>query len=185
MKSIILDAFGKENPIAARVVKLLKENGELSYHKLSDMSIQPCRSCGACGFKSPGKCIINDDIHQIMKDIAYGDLLVKLTTVRFGGYSSRLKSAVDRLMPLGLPLYMVKKGHLLHPMRYGQKKLLVIGLLEDNLSGEDANFKALVEKNALNMQTSYHKALTFKTTDDEAYIADHILKVIEEVRQYA
>ena len=184
MKSVILDAFDQHNGIVGTAVTLLEEKGHLAYFKLGDMNIQPCRGCGACGFKSPGRCVIKDDVHDIMKAIAQCDMMVKLTPIRFGSYSARLKSMVDRLSPLGLPLYLVKKGKLLHPMRYNKKKLLAIGLLEGELKGEGENFKALVEANAWNMQTSSHSALVFKASDDEPFIRSSLSNVLQEVSCY-
>lgn len=184
MKSVVLDGFDNPNPIGNALKKLLNESGDdFSYFTLRDMNIMPCRSCGACGIKSPGKCIINDDIHEVMRAIAGSSLFIMITPIRFGGYSSQLKKAIDRTMPLGMPLYMVKKGHMLHPMRYGDKSLVVMGLVEDNIDGQEENFTKLVAGNALNMLLSYNKALIFKPSGDMADMEYRIKDVLKEVAQ--
>ena len=106
-----------------------------------------------------------------------------LTPIRFGGYSSQLKKAVDRTMSMGLPFYIVKNGHLLHAMRYGNKSLLAIGLAEENLRGQEENFRTLVTRNALNMSFSYKKALIFRPSDNPTRIENEISNVLSEVNR--
>jgi multimeric flavodoxin WrbA len=182
MSSVILDGFESENPIGNTLISYFERKDEkFSYFKLKDKNIQPCRSCGACGFKSPGKCIIDDDIHEIMKSIARSSIYIILTPVRFGGYSLQIKKALDRTMPMGIPLYIVKNGHLVHPMRYGDKTLIVIGLIEEKIEGQEENFKLLVENNALNMSFSNHRAHMLKSTDNITEIENELYSIFEGV----
>lgn len=182
LKTVILDAFENQSLIGNTLIKLLEEKGEnFSYFKLKDMNILPCRSCGACGSKSPGKCIIDDDIHGIMRAVAPSNVIILLTPVRFGGYASQLKKAFDRFMPIGIPLYVVKGDHMLHPMRYGDKALIGLGLAEENLQGQEENFRLLVARNALNMMFSYNKGLIFKPSNNPAYIENEIGNLLNEV----
>jgi multimeric flavodoxin WrbA len=184
MSTVVLDAFERDNPIGNTLHRLLEEKGDTpSCFRLKDMNIHPCRSCGACGFKSPGKCIIDDDIHGIMRGIAKSKTYIMLTPVSFGGYSAQLKKVVDRMMPMGMPYYIVKDGHMLHPMRYGDKSLIVIGLAEENLQGQDENFRLLVARNAMNMMFSCHKTLIFKPSDSMTIIESGIGNTLREVEQ--
>lgn len=180
---VILNALESGNSIENTLIGMLVERGqEYSCFNLREMNILPCRSCGFCGVRTPGKCIIDDDIHPIMRAIAKSSTMVMLTPIRFGGYSSQLKKVVDRMMPMGMPFYMVKDGHLLHPMRYGHKSLLAIGVAEENLRGQEENFRTLVDRNALNMQFA-HKALIFKPSDGIKEIEYGIGHVLMEVKQ--
>jgi multimeric flavodoxin WrbA len=182
LRAVVLDGTEKENPVENALRRVFAGNEEeLSYFKLKNMRIHPCRSCGACGLKSPGRCVINDEMHGVMRAIAKSSLYIMLSPVRFGGYSSHLKKAVDRTMSLGMPFYIVKGGHLLHPMRYGDKALLGIGLLENDVSGQEDNFKMLVARNALNMQSSYYKALIIKPGDDAGTVEHALSNVFNEV----
>jgi multimeric flavodoxin WrbA len=179
---VILDAFTQENAIEKALKNLLEKTGKrFFYFKLNEMKILPCRSCGACEIKSPGKCVFHDDMPEIMRAIAPGSLILMLTPVRFGGYSSQLKKVLDKLMILVLPLYTVKDGHLLHPPRYGKKSLLIIGLTGENLPGEEENFRLLAARNALNLQFT-HKTLLFAPTDPMAKIEEEIEGALCEVR---
>ncbi len=182
MQAAILDGTENSGPIEASLKKVLAERGiEFRYFKLKDMRVLPCRSCGACGLKSPGRCVISDDMHEVMRAIAGSSLYVVVSPIRFGGYSSTLKKAIDRTMSLGMPFYVVKDGHLLHPMRYGDKALLGIGLAEKNRSEQEANFRTLVSRNALNMQSSFHRTLVFRAGEDKAAIEQALGAFCQEV----
>jgi multimeric flavodoxin WrbA len=184
VESVILDGFENESPIGTEIKFLLERQGhKSSYFKLKDMNIMPCRSCGSCGIKTPGKCIIKDDMDEVLRAIAKSKLYIMLTPITFGGYSSQLKKAVDRTMPIGIPFYKVSKGHLLHPMRYGDKALLGIGICEGILEGQEENFKLLQSRNALNMSFSYNKALVFKASNTTKEIEASIVSTLSEVNQ--
>jgi len=169
------------NNISEMLEDICRSRGmELECFKLKDMKILPCRSCGACGFKSPGKCVINDDSHDMLRAIAKCSEFVMLTPVRFGGYSSCLKKALDKFMNLGLPTYMVKDGHLLHPPRYGSKSMFIIGVYDGDSSRQEESFEKLAEHNALNMHYK-HKVTILKPSDDMEKIKhkiDNLLKVV-------
>jgi len=133
---------------------------------LRDMSIGPCRGCFACWVKTPGICALDDAGRETAQAFAQSDLAVFITPVTFGGYSSELKKAVDRLIPNISPFFMFKDGEIHHRPRYRKKqKLVVIGVL----SGDDAQsvetFTTLVRRNAINMHSPYSAALVFQEGD--------------------
>jgi hypothetical protein len=103
-----------------------------------------------------------------------------LTNIRFGGYSSTLKKAVDKFMSLCLPTYTVKNGHLLHPTRYGSKLIVGIGVQGGNSKDQEECFRKLVENNAFNLQSEY-KSLILKHSDDMQYMKEEISALLREV----
>jgi multimeric flavodoxin WrbA len=144
---------------------------ELSYFKLCDMEVKPCRSCGSCSQKTPGECVFDDDIKVIFHELVRSDVVVMLTPIRFGGYSSQLKKVVDKFMLLGLPLYAVKNGHMVHPPRYGEKKLVVIGVKERDVEEQEKSFKTLAKNNALNLNYT-HDTIILDKCDVEGAIRE-------------
>ncbi len=183
MKSVILDAMEIENHIEGTLKELLiKKNESFSYFKLKNMNILPCRSCASCCYKTPGKCVFQDDMPEILKAVANSDIIVLVTPIRFGGYSSQLKKAIDKLCLIGMPLYIVKNSHMLHPMRYGNKSLLGIGMADGDIHGQVENFQQLVGSNALNMQLN-HKTLVFKKNDTLHKLETQLQNIYQEVFQ--
>ena len=118
-------------------------------------------------------------MQAVLRSFARSDVVVMLTGVTFGGYSSRLKKAVDRLMAVSVGLYMVKDGHLLHPIRYGKKYLLGIGLTGGGHPDEDENYRLLVARNAMNFQYP-HRAMLFSQTDTRETIEPDITAALTE-----
>ena len=179
MSIVILDAMEGKNNISDNLKeRIMKRSEELSYFELRDMKILPCRSCGACGFKSPGKCIFKDDMHEILYAMAKSSTIILLAPVRFGGYPSGLKKAVDKFALMALPLYTVKHGHMVHPARYGSKTLIGIGVQQEGSKEREESFKKLVENNALNGQFE-HKAVVLDFSGDIESInqsIDNLLK---------
>jgi len=47
--------------------------------------------CFGCWNKTPGTCVMKDDSAKIAKAVVNSDLLIFLTPITFGGYSSELK----------------------------------------------------------------------------------------------
>lgn len=181
MKMIVLDAMGEENNLSMTLKQMLMKNNDTTWFQLKDYKILPCRSCGSCAFISPGKCVIKDDFEILVKELVKSKVVIFLTSIQFGGYSAELKKVIDRLMVLGVPLYMVRKRHLLHPMRYDIEKLYGIGLSKSNSVTEEESFKKLVANNALNMTLS-HKALTFRKQDHVSQIKNQLEQAFAEVR---
>ncbi len=174
MKVVLLDGMETDGHVSKTIKDIYSHiSDDLSHFKLKDMHVEACRSCGSCGHKNPGECVFKDDIKVIFKELVRSDLVVMLSPIRFGGYSSHLKKVVDKFMLLGLPLYMVSKGHLLHPPRYGKRDLMVIGVKEKDLQGQEKSFKVLAENNALNLLYT-HKTVILDSSDTVATIKDRI-----------
>lgn len=181
MSFVILDAMKNENNISSTLDRILKEKEQNACHfKLRDMNIIHCRSCGACGYKSPGKCVFKDDMHEVLRAAARCSTLVMLTPVRFGGYTSELKKAVDKIALMALPSYTVKYGHILHPSRYGHKILLGIGVVERELKEQEESFKRLIDANALNLQYM-QKTLIIRMSNEGLKLEQEIRKIVEDI----
>jgi len=179
---VILDGFDGDRRTADAIGGTLRERLEsmgkqYTAFRISDLHIAPCRSCGACGYKSPGKCVVNDDLHQILRAVAPCSVLVFLSPIRFGGYASKLKMALEKFMNLGSPYFTVTQGKLLHRLRYPAKALLSIGVTEGERVAEAETFQLLVRRNAQNLQCWRHKAVVLQPAALEAELNG----VLEEV----
>jgi multimeric flavodoxin WrbA len=182
LKTVILDAMENEGNMLNTFGEAFNDKEEISYFKLKDMNILPCRSCGGCSYKSPGKCVAKDEIHEIFREIARCNTLIFLTPVRFGGYPSQLKKVVDKFMILALPTFTVRDGHLLHPSRYDSKLLIGIGIVKEGLRDQEESFKTLVENNALNLQYS-HNSFIVRSSEQMKSIEEEIGSILKVVCQ--
>jgi multimeric flavodoxin WrbA len=123
-----------------------------SIFDLDGMTIKPCRGCFACWVKHPGICAIKDDQEAILREMAASDLWVFLTPVTFGGYSSALKKALDRAIPVLLPFFIKVNGEIHHPQRYqNSRRLVILGTQPEADEEAERIFHGLAHRNALNM----------------------------------
>ncbi len=115
---------------------------------VSDGMLKPCMGCFGCWIKTPGKCVIRDDIDDINRAAMNCDALVWLCPVIFGQMSANIKNALDRWLPNMLPFFVTRNdGSTMHPPRYDHyPQQLMIGY-GDSLSDDDSQlFRDITEK---------------------------------------
>jgi NADPH-dependent FMN reductase len=126
---------------------------------LRERPIAYCQGCFECWTKTPGSCKTHDGANSITRSLVRSDLLVLLTPVTFGGYSSELKKALDRSIAAVLPYFTRIDGEVHHGRRYTRyPKLLGIGIAPDDDEEERRVFSALVARNAINFHAPAHAA---------------------------
>jgi multimeric flavodoxin WrbA len=125
---------------------------------LRDKVIGSCRGCFGCWVKTPGACLINDDAQDIAKEVMKSRLVIFITPVTFGGYSSELKKAADRLVPILSPFFTKVAGEIHHKKRYGlYPRLAAVGVLAHPDEESERLFRALIKRNATNMHSPEHE----------------------------
>ena len=78
-----------------------------------------CTGCFGCWVKTPGECVIHDDIARINSAIMNSDAVFYLSPVIFGQFSTNIKTVIDRGLPNMLPFFIVRPdGSTMHPPRY-------------------------------------------------------------------
>ncbi|MEW6404380.1 MAG: NAD(P)H-dependent oxidoreductase, partial [Chloroflexota bacterium] len=147
-----------ENDAAGeRISTVLRENlqtrgWETEHILLCEQKIGNCAGDFFCWTRSPGLCNINDDNRLIAARVVQSDLLIYLTPVIFGGYSSELKRMVDHQIQNILPFFQNVGGEIHHQKRYKKyPNLLVIGWMDSPDTEAEAVFRHLVKRNAINM----------------------------------
>jgi len=64
------------------------------------MNIAPCRGCFRCWTKTPGKCVIEDDMKGILELMQKADAVIFATPVYHFTMSEGMKRLIERTMPL-------------------------------------------------------------------------------------
>lgn len=133
MRAVLLDgAKERENTFELihhiLVQEVRSRDFQLVTFRLRTLEIAPCQGCFGCWTRTPGKCLVDDTSQEIARQLAESDLLVLLTSVTFGGYSSELKKALDRQICLISPFFSKIEGETHHRRRYpSSPRLIAIG----------------------------------------------------------
>lgn len=95
---------------------------------ISKMDISPCRGCFSCWKDTPGKCYIHDDMEKILEKLLWADLIIWSFPLYYFNLPGKLKTVIDRQLPLSLPFMVSSTENGGHPSRYdmSDKKTVLI-----------------------------------------------------------
>ena len=162
MTAVILNGAGKNDKAVDDIQEMLVEelsglNRDTKPFILRELNITHCVGCFGCWVKTPGVCRFDDDGRKIAEETIHSDLSIWLTPVTFGGYSSELKKALDRIICLLSPFFTKINGETHHKLRYDRyPRLMAIGVLPDKDPESEAIFRTLIARNALNFHSVSH-----------------------------
>ncbi|MDO5292271.1 MAG: flavodoxin family protein [bacterium] len=77
------------------------EEVEIEMINLYDLNFTGCKSCFACKMlegKSYGKCIVKDDIQELLEKLSQADALIFGSPTYFGNISGQLQSFLERFL---------------------------------------------------------------------------------------
>ena len=148
----------------------LRENNSVNLFHLNKMNLHYCIGCWSCWWKTPGRCIINDDAEKIFKSVINSDFVIFASPLMAGFISSCLKKITDRLIVLLHPYIEIRNGESHHKKRYD--KYPDFGLLlekEKDTDNEDLNIiKDIYDRFAVNFhsQRIYMKLIDCDKVED-------------------
>lgn len=114
-----------------RGVRQAEKDAVIEELTVYDMDIKPCRGCFACWSKTPGQCCMQDDMQEALEKMRWADLLIWSFPLYYYNIPGKLKSFMDRQLPMVLP-FMTERtdgvGSGSHPARYAEapKKAVLI-----------------------------------------------------------
>lgn len=98
---------------------------------VASSNIAGCKGCFCCWSKTPGKCIIKDDMQYVIESELWADVIIWSFPLYYFGVPGGLKNLIDRQLPMNLP-FMVERtdgvGSGSHPSRYdmsGKKHIII------------------------------------------------------------
>ncbi len=140
----------------------MRDNGaEIDILYTAKMDIKPCLGCLKCWTKTPGVCVIKDDMAPVLPMIKAADLMVFATPLYWDGVSGPMKMFMDRMTPMGQPFIVMRDGRDRHPVRegYGHGKVAVVSTCGyfnvENFDAMIAHYQAV----AINLEREFAGAL--------------------------
>lgn len=135
--------------LSAATGSFLKEKGfDTEQLELKGEKLAFCTGCFGCWIKTPGECVINDQMAQINRSVMNSNLVIYLSPIVFGQFSPNIKNIIDRGLPNMLPFFETRPdGSTMHPPRYETyPKQIIIGYA-DQLSDPDQQLFIDITKN--------------------------------------
>ncbi len=160
MKTLILDGSHLNDDTSRRVLTSLQANLEIPGWEtqsvtLRDKKIGVCAGDFYCWMRSPGLCNTDDDNRIIAEQVIQSDLVILLTPVTFGGFSSQLKRIMDHLIQNISPFFTTINGEIHHQKRYERyPNILVIGWMDEPDTKAESVFRHLVHRMSINMNAA-------------------------------
>lgn len=138
--------------------------------KIVGSEFKPCIGCFGCWVKTPGLCILQGDkANEINNDLVNSQVLVILTQIQYGSYSSDVKKYLDRQIPNISPFFAIINGETHHQKRYNNYPCFVgIGYSTNVSDAEKKTFQTLVQRNSINFHAPKTLALVI---DNEGNIS--------------
>lgn len=120
---------------------------------LKDKKINHCLGCATCWIKTPGVCVHQDDMPELLDKALRADIIVFATPVYFYTVTGLMKNFMDRLLPFIKPYYVKYGDRYGHPVRCDGKKYKVV-LISNCGFPERMHFSGMVETFLLVCSTS-------------------------------
>lgn len=140
LTSAFLDGLRQTQPVKAETIEVGK------------LHLLPCRGCFACWSKTPGKCVLQDDMAGVIGKILAADVLIWSFPLYYFSIPGPLKLLIDRQLPMSLP-FMTDTDSGGHPSRYdrsGQRQVVIstcgFYTAEGNYDAVDAQVSRLCGK---------------------------------------
>ena len=96
--------------LATAFIEGLKEENELVVEEVSvnKLELNSCVGCFSCWNKTPGECIIKDDMQEVIEKLLWADITIWSFPLYYFSVPSKLKTLIDRQLPMVLPF--MEKG---------------------------------------------------------------------------
>ena len=185
MNIIILDGSHQPVPALESVKAELRERTAGKGHQLEEIVLRDnrmgrCTGCFGCWVKRPGLCVYEDDAKKMASCIANAQFMVMLTPITFGGYSSLLKKALDRQMPVLLPFFEKVEGEVHHALRYeSYPTMLVVGSLEKEDKLHENVFARLAKRNSINGHAPRSNSLVVYDNEGKEHVSRKLDLVLD------
>ena len=119
--------------------------------------INHCLGCFSCWVKTPGQCVINDDMSSYIQQFVNADLVIWSFPLYYFGMPSKVKAFLDRLLPTSkLGMYERSDGGISHYKRYDLSNQKTVLITTCGFCDTKNNYEALLKQ----FEIIYGKDLT-------------------------
>lgn len=127
-KVLVLDSspkmeIGNTYLILNPFIEGMRDSGaDVEVIQLHKLEIGECTGDFHCWEMNPGECDINDDMQILYSKIKNADIIVLSSPLYWRNINSKMKSVIDRMIPLLTPLVVTDNGRSRNVLRKGVKR---------------------------------------------------------------
>lgn len=153
--------------------------------------INHCKGCFCCWNTTPGKCVIEDDMSQILPKIINAEIIIWSFPLYFYGMPSKVKALLDRNLPVFLPFMEERNdGGVIHPHRYDKKQAKIVLISTCGFYSTINNYEALIKQFDIMYGSNYTKIICpegelFSQQRLSNRINEYLLNVEQAGKEYA
>ena len=164
---MISDAHDMEGRLVEKGLQDLFSKDEVTLFNCADLKIEYCIGCFSCRYKTPGKCVHNDGMVDILPHLVASDVIVLLTRMEYGCYSPLIKRILDRTITFETPFLRTANGETHLEPRYPKKRKLLTVAYDENIASEEAViFTHLTKRNAINFDAEWRRPVFIREGED-------------------
>ena len=139
---------GNTAKLVDRFVEGMKKGGcDYSFEHvfLKDKEINSCTGCYSCWKETPGECVFDDDMEDVLPKYIDADLIIWATPLYHFGMTSIMKQFIERTLIVNKPKIIEVEDGYSHPRRYdlGDKQNILISTCG---FPEHSNFEVLTKQ---------------------------------------
>lgn len=113
-----------------------------------------CTGCFGCWVKTPGRCVLPDELQDMGPLLATCDQVTVLSKATFGSFSPEVKKMLDRAIPYLHSYFEIREGSMHHRRRHANVIALDVVAYGDATTDERRSIERLAAANALNFDAT-------------------------------
>jgi len=125
-----------------------------------------CVGCFGCWVKTPGECVIKDDISLHGAELAKCERVVIVSRCVYGGYSPAVKRIIDRSLPYVHPYFTTRDGRMHHKRRYDNVFDTEVHFYGDITDAEKITAQKVVAANNINLGCGQVKVMFYDSVEE-------------------
>jgi len=125
---------------------LREEQKELVVEEIfvNNLELNPCLGCFSCWNKTPGECVLKDDMQAVIEKLLWADITIWSFPLYYFSVPSKLKTLIDRQLPMVLPFMEKSAESGSHPSRYDMSNKRNILISTCGFYTTEGNYDAVI-----------------------------------------
>ncbi|MBW2657150.1 MAG: NAD(P)H-dependent oxidoreductase [Deltaproteobacteria bacterium] len=120
----------KTKLMLSHLVEGMHEAGaDVDVVNLREKNIKNCAGCFSCMTKTPGKCVLKDDMTgELFPKWLESDLIIYATPLFHHTVNATMKTFIERTFPICEPFLLEREGRWVHPLRRNHPAAVVLSV---------------------------------------------------------